>query len=420
MERKSLEEMLQKLILEDDVSKTTSDGGASQSGANVYNSSVNMFVFIKNSIKRCTALTNGTTFLALSKEFRTCIRNYAEALKHKCPAPYNAGPPPMYRLPTGSEQTLCYIINTCEYCSDVLPQLESLIQSKMAPALAEQVDLASEGDLVMDVVAHVVKILVSGVMDKLEASFKAMQSVNWASVSSVGEESPHVHQMNDVLQDFTPRVRENLSPIYFRNLCTKLATEMLQRYQETILRQKRISDLGAQQLLLDTYNVKSMLMHLHHSGDSGGGGGHQSAVPAMYMKLVTSRVSHIETILKLLGLPDDILVDRFRAMCPEGNANDLQTVLSLRGLKKPDLMQPYLDHFNALNPPPMTGGDASGGFGASAGFNAGFNAGAGAGADQSNRRSSLMGIGSRFTQDLSSTARSAVGDFRKVVQKINN
>lgn len=229
MERKSLDDMLQKLVHEDDVSKTTSDGGSSQAGANVYNSSVSMFVFIKNSIKRCTALTSGTTFLALSKEFRTCLRNYAEALKAKCPAPYSLGPPPLYRLPTGTEQTLCYIINTCEYCADVLPQLESLIQSKMTPSLASQVDMNAEVDLVMDVVAHCVKILVSGVMEKLEGSFRAMQSANWASVSSVGEESPHVHQMNNVLQDFTPRVKENLSPIYFRNLCTKLATEMLQR-----------------------------------------------------------------------------------------------------------------------------------------------------------------------------------------------
>ena len=230
MERKSLEEMLQKLIQEDDVSKTTSDTGSSSSGANVYNSSMNMFVFIKNSIKRCTALTNGTTFLALSKEFRTCLRNYAEALKSKCPTPYNAGPPPLYRLPSGSEQGLCYIINTCEYCSDVLPQLESLIQSKIAPALADQVDLNAEVDLVMDVVAHCIKILVSGVMDRLDSSFKAMQSMNWSNVSSVGEESPHVHQMNDILQGFAPRVRENLSPTYFRNLCTKLATDLLQRF----------------------------------------------------------------------------------------------------------------------------------------------------------------------------------------------
>lgn len=44
-----------------------------------------MFVFIKNSIKRCTALTTGPTFLSLSREFKTCFQNYAESLRGRCP-----------------------------------------------------------------------------------------------------------------------------------------------------------------------------------------------------------------------------------------------------------------------------------------------------------------------------------------------
>lgn len=187
------------------------------------------------------------------------------------------------------------------------------------------------------------------------------------------------------------------------------------RYQETILRQKRISDLGAQQLLLDTYNVKAMLLHLHHAG--GDSSVQQSAVPAMYMKLVTSRVSHVETILKLLGLPDDILVDRFRAMWPEGTLNDLQTILSLRGLKKLDQQQPYFDQFNALSPQSSQSQAIRTDTFSSGDIGQGDASGA-------NRRSSLMGMSvsvRSLTQDLSSTARTAVGDLRKVVsQKYNN
>jgi hypothetical protein len=228
MERKSLDEMLQKVLMEDDVTKVSADSGGS-SNASVFNSSMNMFVFIKNSIKRCTALTNGTTFLSLSKEFRSCMRSYAEALRTKCPPPYSNGPPPVYRLAPGVEATLCYIVNTCEYCSEVIPQLESLVQSKIAPALSGQVEMAVETDHYMDVVAQCIRALVSHVMDKLEGSFKTMNNTNWANVVSVGEESSHIQQMNAFLQDFMPKIRENLSPIYFRNFCTKLATELLQK-----------------------------------------------------------------------------------------------------------------------------------------------------------------------------------------------
>jgi hypothetical protein len=65
---------------------TEGTDGSSCSGS-VYGSSISMFVYIKNSIKRCTALTTGPTFLSLSNEFRTCLQNYAESLRNRCPPP---------------------------------------------------------------------------------------------------------------------------------------------------------------------------------------------------------------------------------------------------------------------------------------------------------------------------------------------
>ena len=38
----------------------------------------------------------------------------------------------------------------------------------------------------------------------------------------------------------------------------------------------------------------------------------QVVAPAMYVRLVTAKVSHIETILKLIGTPEPMLVERFR------------------------------------------------------------------------------------------------------------
>jgi hypothetical protein len=64
----------------------TSERDGSTSTGSVYGSSISMFVFIKNSIKRCTALTTGPTFLSLSREFKTCLQNYSESLRSRCPA----------------------------------------------------------------------------------------------------------------------------------------------------------------------------------------------------------------------------------------------------------------------------------------------------------------------------------------------
>ena len=75
----------------------------------------------------------------------------------------------------------------------------------------------------------------------------------------------------------------------------------------------------------------------NNSGGGGGGGGSganstttnkgaggSTAVPLMFTKLVTTKASHIETILKLVGTPEGpILVERFKIMWPDGTAGSL-------------------------------------------------------------------------------------------------
>mmetsp|Transcript_15357 Transcript_15357/g.21097 ORF Transcript_15357/g.21097 Transcript_15357/m.21097 type:complete len:172 (+) Transcript_15357:206-721(+) len=102
LERQNLEEMLHKLAQEEDTTSEGDSGGGAY--GNVYGSSTSMFVFIKNSIKRCTGLTTGQTFLSLSKEFKTCMQQYVEMLRGRCPpAVPGSGQQVTYKLPPGAE-----------------------------------------------------------------------------------------------------------------------------------------------------------------------------------------------------------------------------------------------------------------------------------------------------------------------------
>jgi hypothetical protein len=67
------------------------------------------------------------------------------------------------QLPMGSEVGLCHTINTSEYCSEVVGQLEGIIKGKMnSPELAESVDFSLETDAFMDVLAYALNALHSG------------------------------------------------------------------------------------------------------------------------------------------------------------------------------------------------------------------------------------------------------------------
>ena len=111
------------------------------------------------------------------------------------------------------------------------------------------------------------------------------------------------------------------------------------RYLDVILKQKHISDMATQQLLLDTYNMKAVLTQLpnltdpnqSHSTGSSGGSSSTKMANSMYLKLVNNKIAHIEMILKLVGTPEDILLERYVCVlvCIMLNFNSLYCYLQL-------------------------------------------------------------------------------------------
>ena len=130
------------------------------------------------------------------------------------------------------------------------------------------------------------------------------------------------------------------------------ASDALDTFLEIIFRQKRISETGAQQMLLDMYNIKTQLLNLHSFG-SDDNSYRQSGIPAMYEKLITTRFARIEVVLKLVGTPEDeaILVERFRIMWPEGQASDLEKIMALKGVgnKSRAYAQNILESFDSTS-----------------------------------------------------------------------
>lgn len=101
--------------------------------------------------------------------------------------------------------------------------------------------------------------------------------------------------------------------LYFSFILSSLC-----RYLDVILKQKHISDMATQQLLLDTYNMKAVLTQLpsltdptqSHTSSTGTSSNSNKMANSMYLKLVNNKIAHIEMILKLVGTPEDILLER--------------------------------------------------------------------------------------------------------------
>jgi len=136
------------------------------------------------------------------------------------------------------------------------------------------------------------------------------------------------------------QVRNLLPTSYFRSFCDKFAMAFTATFYDNLIRLKRISEPGTQQLLLDLNNLKTLFLKLPVLEDLTVPGGHNkkapgaSIAPAMYTKMVQKQFGRMETILKLVGTPNDLLIENFKVQWSGGTTTDMQVVMNLKGMKR--------------------------------------------------------------------------------------
>lgn len=165
-----------------------------------------------------------------------------------------------------------------------------------------------------------------------------MTRVPWGTLESVGDQSAYVNGINTILTSSIPVLGSLLSPIYFQFFLDKLASSLGPRFYLNIFKCKQITETGAQQMLLDTQAVKTILLEVPSLAK-------QRTGAASYTKFVSREMSKAEALLKVILSPVDSVADTYRALLPEGTPSEFQRILELKGLKKSD-QQTILEDFN--------------------------------------------------------------------------
>ncbi|XP_022757878.1 LOW QUALITY PROTEIN: vacuolar protein sorting-associated protein 53 A-like [Durio zibethinus] len=338
LEEKTLMENLEKLVQEEtwDVEEGNQN--------NVLSSSMQLFLIIKRSLKRCSALTKSQTLYNLFKVFQRVLKAYATKLFARLPkggtgiVAAATGMDGQIKTSDRDERVICYIVNSAEYCHKTSGELAESVSKIIDSQFADKVDMSEVQDEFSAVITKSLVTLVHGLETKFEAEMAAMTRVPWATLESVGDQSGYVNGINMILTSSIPVLGSLLSPIYFQFFLDKLASSLGPRFYMNIFKCKQISETGAQQMLLDTQAVKTILLEIPSLG-------RQTSGSAGYSKFVSREMSKAEALLKVILSPIDSVADTYRALLPEGTPMEFQRILELKGLKKSD-QQSILDDFN--------------------------------------------------------------------------
>lgn len=342
LEQKTLMENLEKLVQEE--TWDIEEGGQN----NVLTSSMQLFLIIKRSLKRCSNLTKNQTLLNLFKVFERVLKAYAAKLKARLPkggmgiVAAATGMDGQIKTSDRDERVICFIVNSAEYCQITSGELAESVSKIIDHQLATGVDMSAVEEEFSGLITEALMTLVHGVETKFDAEMAAMTRVPWATLESVGDQSEYVNGINMILSSSIPALGRLLSPIHFQYFLDKLASSLGPRFFANIFKCKQISETGAQQMLLDTQAVKTILLEVPSLG-------RQTSSAASYSKFVSREMSKAEALLKVILSPVDSVADTYRALLPEGTPMEFQRILELKGLKKAD-QQTILDDFNKHSP----------------------------------------------------------------------
>ncbi|XP_057429047.1 vacuolar protein sorting-associated protein 53 A [Lotus japonicus] len=342
LEEKTLMESLEKLVQEE--TWDIEEGGQSS----VLSSSMQLFLIIKRSLKRCSALTKNQTLYNLLKVFQRILKAYATKLFARLPkggtgiVAAATGMDGQIKTSDRDERVICYIVNSAEYCHKTAGELAESVSKIIDPQFADGVDMSEVQDEFSAVITRSLVTLVHGLETKFDIEMAAMTRVPWGTLESVGDQSEYVNSINLILTTSIPTLGSLLSPLYFQFFLDKLASSLGPRFYSNIFKCKQISETGAQQMLLDTQAVKTILLEIPSLG-------RQTSGAASYSKFVSREMSKAEALLKVILSPVDSVADTYRALLPEGTPMEFQRILELKGLKKAD-QQSILDDFNKHGP----------------------------------------------------------------------
>lgn len=281
-------------------------------------SSTDLLYQFRESLRQCALLSTGQAMVDLAAVFGRCLDSYARDVL-------------VFRLPRakGLEdlKLTCLIINTADYCASVAGQLEQKIKEKIDPE--HKVSFAHSRETLLGTINTSIRKLVSGVESMCGEALDALAGGPWHDLQMVGDQSPYVLLITSALEASIQTIGKHLSGSrYFRSYCDKFATRLGDRYMAALGKCGTISEVGAEQLLLDAQALKAALLGMPGMGKEGN-------VSNTYKAIVSQGVGKIEALLKAVMAPSEPpegLVDRFGVVFPQMPVEKFQKVLNLKGI----------------------------------------------------------------------------------------
>lgn len=294
------------------------------SSQHVITSSSELFNFYRLSLAQCAKLSTGQPLLDLSKVFAKYLDQYSQQVLLFYISEKPSGGTPS-RIPTVEDVVL--VLNTADYCYNTSNSLEEKIKSRIDENLKDSVDLQSQADSFMGIASAAVRGLVRRVEVDLEPSWREMRNMAWGRIESCENQSGYIAGLQQRIKNRSSEILNMLhKQQYARAFADNLVELLANTYIANIVQCKPISEGGAEQILLDTHEIRTTLSQIMPGNPP----------PALFTKRVNSALGRVEPLLKTLQVrpsPPEALVQAYLIHIADLSETNFKKILELKGIR---------------------------------------------------------------------------------------
>lgn len=305
-------------------------------------SSIELFNFYRLTLAQCAKLSPGARLVELSKVFAKYLEQYSQQVLLFYLGERSSGQTPSK---TPQLEDIILVLNTADYCFNTCTQLEEKIKSRIEENFKSSIDLQSQADAFMGIASATVRALVRRAEVDIEPIWREMRNTGWSKMESVGDQSSWVVEM---LSRIKSRAAEVVGILhkqqYARAFCDNLVDSIANTFIVNVFQCKPISEVGAEQMLLDSYGLKKGLEGLLTINAPS-----NTAPTAGYIKRVNQAMSRLDPILKTFQVrpsPPEALVQAYLIHIADTSETNFRKFLDLKGLRKQDQSH-FMELFHA-------------------------------------------------------------------------
>lgn len=315
------------------------------SSQQVIPSSTELFQSYRIMLAQCAKLSTGGRLLELSNTFGKYLDQYSQQVLFF----FLGGSGPQ----GPALEDIIVILNTADYCYTTCSQLEEKIRARIDDDLKEKVNLQSQADTFMGIAGAAVRALVKKVEIECEPGWREMRNTRWSLLEEVGDQSTYVSELLRGVRSISTDILKLLhKQQYARAFCDNLVDDLTNNYITTIPTCRPISEVGAEQMLLDFYVFKKAFTDL----PSLNGATMPAQSQTAYAKRVVSTTSKIDPLLKTLQVrpsPPEALVQAYLIHIADTSEPNFRKILDLKGIPKRDQTH-LVELFHAHKSSPST------------------------------------------------------------------